>query len=65
MSLEMTREEREAFLADLHVGIIAIHDGARPCVTEEIICDCVNAARDGRVLFRPGTFNSQRRPNRR
>ena len=26
--------------------IIAIHDGARPCVTEEIIRDCVEAARE-------------------
>lgn len=26
--------------------IIAIHDGARPCVTEEIIRDCVAAARE-------------------
>ena len=26
--------------------IIAIHDGARPCVTEAIIADCVRAARD-------------------
>lgn len=26
--------------------IIAIHDGARPCVTEKIIADCVAAARE-------------------
>lgn len=26
--------------------IIAIHDGARPCVTEAIIADCVQAARE-------------------
>jgi nitroimidazol reductase NimA-like FMN-containing flavoprotein (pyridoxamine 5'-phosphate oxidase superfamily) len=31
MSLNMTRAEREAFLADLHVGIISIaHDGHAP-----------------------------------
>lgn len=29
MSLEMTVDEREAFLADLHVGIISISDGAK------------------------------------
>jgi PPOX class probable F420-dependent enzyme len=27
--LDMTREEREAFLADVHVGILAIADGSR------------------------------------
>jgi len=27
MSLEMSREERETFLADLHVGVISIRDG--------------------------------------
>lgn len=27
MSLEMNREEREVFLADVHVGIISIRDG--------------------------------------
>lgn len=29
MSIEMTVDEREAFLADLHVGIISISDGSR------------------------------------
>ncbi len=29
MSIEMTVDEREEFLADLHVGIISIADGAR------------------------------------
>ncbi len=29
MSIEMTEEEREEFLADLHVGIISIADGKR------------------------------------
>lgn len=29
MSLAMTKGEREAFLADVHVGIISISDGAR------------------------------------
>lgn len=27
MSLEMTRDEREEFLADLHVGILSVSDG--------------------------------------
>ncbi len=27
MSLSMTRAEREAFLADLHIGVISIADG--------------------------------------
>ena len=31
MSLKMTKEEREAFLADLHVGVISIaRDGRGP-----------------------------------
>jgi hypothetical protein len=29
MSLAMTRQEREAFLADVHVGIISIADEGR------------------------------------
>ncbi|MFQ5472931.1 MAG: pyridoxamine 5'-phosphate oxidase family protein [Dehalococcoidia bacterium] len=29
MSLKMTQDEREAFLADLHVGVIAIEDPGR------------------------------------
>lgn len=29
MSFAMTREEREAFLADLHVGVLSLEDAAR------------------------------------
>jgi len=31
---------------DVKAEVVAIHDGARPCVTEAIIADCVQAARD-------------------
>ena len=33
MSLAMTREEREAFLADLHIGVLSIPDGERGPLT--------------------------------
>ena len=33
MSLIMTKEEREAFLADVHVGIISISDDGRGPLT--------------------------------
>ena len=33
MSLKMTQEEREAFLADLHVGVISIEDPGRGPLT--------------------------------
>jgi hypothetical protein len=36
MSLAMTKGEREAFLADVHVGIISISDGARGPLTVPI-----------------------------
>jgi len=36
MSLAMTREEREAFLADLHVGVISIEQSDRPPLTVPI-----------------------------
>lgn len=40
MSLAMTREEREAFLADLHVGVISIEQGGdRPPLTVPIWYD--------------------------
>lgn len=32
--------------ANAAAEVIAIHDGARPCVTEAIIADCVRAARE-------------------
>ncbi len=36
MSLSMTRKEREAFLADVHVGVISIPDPARGPLTVPI-----------------------------
>lgn len=36
MSLAMTRDEREAFLADLHIGVIAIPDPGRGPLTAPI-----------------------------
>ena len=39
MSLTMTREEREAFLADLHVGVIAINREGRGPLTAPIWYD--------------------------
>jgi nitroimidazol reductase NimA-like FMN-containing flavoprotein (pyridoxamine 5'-phosphate oxidase superfamily) len=39
MSLAMTRQEREAFLADLHVGVISIDDPGRGPLTVPIWYD--------------------------
>lgn len=39
MSLKMTQEEREAFLADLHVGVISIEDPGRGPLTVPIWYD--------------------------
>lgn len=39
MSLNMTQEEREAFLADLHVGVISIEDPGRGPITVPIWYD--------------------------
>ena len=36
MSLAMTREEREQFLADVHVGIISIQEDGRGPLTVPI-----------------------------
>ena len=36
MSLKMTKDEREAFLADLHVGVISIEDPGRGPLTVPI-----------------------------
>jgi nitroimidazol reductase NimA-like FMN-containing flavoprotein (pyridoxamine 5'-phosphate oxidase superfamily) len=44
MSLAMTREEREAFLADLHVGVISIEQDERPPLTVPIWYDYSPAA---------------------
>jgi len=66
MSLKMTKAEREAFLADLHVGIISIADEGRGPLTipiwysyepggeVRIITD--RASRKGRLLQRAGRF---------
>jgi len=39
MSMAMTREERDAFLADLHVGVISIEQPERPPLTVPIWYD--------------------------
>jgi hypothetical protein len=44
MSLIMTKQEREAFLADVHVGIISISEDRSPCrsgmpMIREEICE--------------------------
>jgi nitroimidazol reductase NimA-like FMN-containing flavoprotein (pyridoxamine 5'-phosphate oxidase superfamily) len=36
MSLQMTREEREAFLADVHVGVLSIEEPGRGPLTVPI-----------------------------
>ena len=67
MSLAMSKAEREAFLADVHVGIISISDGARGPVTVpiwyaydpggelSIITD--RASRKARLLEQAGRFS--------
>ncbi len=62
-ALSMSREEREAFLADLHVGVLAIADGERGPLTApvwyayepggEIHIVTGDTSRKGRLL-RPG-----------
>jgi len=66
MSLKMTKEEREAFLADLHVGIISVEEEGRGPLTVPIwysyepggeigiITD--RRSRKGRLLERAGRF---------
>ena len=39
MSLAMTKQEREAFLADLHVGVISIDEAGRGPLTVPIWYD--------------------------
>ena len=39
MSLIMTKQERETFLADVHVGIISIsEDGRGPLTGTDLVC---------------------------
>jgi nitroimidazol reductase NimA-like FMN-containing flavoprotein (pyridoxamine 5'-phosphate oxidase superfamily) len=67
MSLAMTRQEREAFLADVHVGIISIADEGRGPLTVPIWYAydpggalrvvTARASRKGRLLARAGRFS--------
>ncbi len=67
MSLAMTRQEREAFLADLHVGIIGIaEDGHGPLIVPiwysydpggELRVVTARTSRKGRLLRRGGRFS--------
>jgi PPOX class probable F420-dependent enzyme len=67
MSLAMTRQEREAFLADVHVGIISISDEGRGPLTVpiwyaynaggELRVVTARASRKGRLLARAGRFS--------
>ena len=36
MSLQMTRDEREAFLADVHIGVVSVADGERGPLTAPV-----------------------------
>jgi PPOX class probable F420-dependent enzyme len=67
MSLAMTRQEREAFLADVHVGIMSIADEGRGPLTVpiwyaydaggELRVVTARASRKGRLLARAGRFS--------
>ena len=67
MSLQMTQAEREAFLADLHVGVISIEDAGRGPLTAPIWYDYEPGAelwiltgrgsRKGRLLREAGRFS--------
>ena len=67
MSLAMTKPEREAFLADVHVGIISIHEEGRGPLTVpiwytydaggELRIVTAMASRKGRLLARAGRFS--------
>lgn len=66
MSLKMTKAEREAFLADLHVGIISVADEGRSPLTvpiwysyqpgREVRIITDKSSRKGRLLERAGRF---------
>ena len=67
MSLTMTRPEREAFLADVHVGLISIADEGRGPLTVpiwyayepggELRVVTAKGSRKGRLLVRAGRFS--------
>src|SRR5215468_7208204 len=67
MSLAMTKEEREAFLADIHVAVISIAaDGQAPLVVPiwysyerggEVQIITGRASRKGKLLERAGRFS--------
>ena len=67
MSLIMTKEEREAFLADVHVGIISIAEQGRGPLTvpvwyaydpgKELWIMTGRESRKGRLLARAGRFS--------
>ncbi len=67
MSLTMTKEEREAFLADVHVGIISVaEDGHGPLTVPiwysyerggEVRVITARASRKGKLLERAGRFS--------
>jgi nitroimidazol reductase NimA-like FMN-containing flavoprotein (pyridoxamine 5'-phosphate oxidase superfamily) len=67
MSLAMTRQEREAFLADVHVGIISILEPGRGPLTVpiwysyepggELRVVTARASRKGQLLERAGRFS--------
>jgi nitroimidazol reductase NimA-like FMN-containing flavoprotein (pyridoxamine 5'-phosphate oxidase superfamily) len=67
MSLAMTKQERETFLADVHVGIISIPDEGRGPLTVpiwyaydsggELRVVTARASRKGRLLARSGRFS--------
>ncbi len=67
MSLTMTKEEREAFLAAVHVGVISVaEDGRGPLTVPiwysyepggEVRVITARASRKGRLLERAGRFS--------
>ena len=67
MSLTMTKEEREAFLADVHVAVISIADGSRGPLTVpiwysyepggEVRVITARKSRKGTLLERAGRFS--------
>ena len=67
MSLIMTKQEREAFLADVHVGIISISDDGRGPLTvpvwyaydsrDNLRIMTGRESRKGRLLARAGRFS--------
>ena len=67
MSLMITREEREAFLADVHVGVISVaEDGHGPLTVPiwysyepggEVRIITARRARKGQLLERAGRFS--------